>query len=643
MRVVRLASALFLLLPAALFAGGFSRGHDFHLPTEAEKSLKSEDGSPAAVLDWVRMDDDTDGIEAEYVRIKIFTDEGKKYGDVEVPYFNAYPILGLVTDISARTIHADGTIVPFDGKVYDKVLYKSGGVSGGVSLRARTFSLADVQAGSILEYRFLRRHAGNILTDTFWELQRDIPLLHAKLTLRPYPKGDFLTFFTYAGLPAGKVPVRSPDRSHYDLEVDHIPPFSREEYAPPEEELKPHVAFYYTSSHLRPDEFWKAQAQQYLKTIETFIGSPAQFAAAWAAATPNDTTSADEKARKIYARTQRLRNLSFGTETSQTTASRSALAVLDAGAGFSDEISRSFVALARADGLDAVAVRVAPRNRSFFSDKIPDANQMNGEIALVMIDGKPVYLDPGTPGTPYGVVSWEKTGVPAIRMSRNGPEWIKTPAGAPAEAVVQRKADLRVEDEGLKGTVTATFTGQEALIRRLRGDDEAARKKALEEEVKGWFPNGAILKLVKVDDLSSSADAVVAKFDVELPNVISSAGTRTLVPLSVFTTTSKNPFAKSTRTQLIYFQYARSTRDEVTITVPPSMEIVSLPQAAELSVGVLKYSSNIRQNGNDVVFHRTMNIDAMFVERQYYGALRNFFAAVGNAEQRPLVIKRAGN
>jgi hypothetical protein len=208
--------------------------------------------------------------------------------------------------------------------------------------------------------------------------------------------------------------------------------------------------------------------------------------------------------------------------------------------------------------------------------------------------------------------------------------------------VMQRKADLRVEDDGLKGTVTATFTGQEALIRRLRGDDEAARTKALEEEAKGWFPNGAILKLVKADDLSSSADAVVATFDVSLPNVLSSAGTRTLVPLSVFTIIAKNPFAPSTRTQPIYFQYARSIRDEVTITVPPPMEIVSLPQAADLSVGVLKYSSNIRQNGNEVVFHRTMTIDAMFVERQYYGALRNFFAAVGNADQRPLVINRAG-
>lgn len=639
MRVMRLASALFLIFPAVILAGGFTRGHDFHLPTDAEKSLKSEDGSSAVMLDWQRMDDNRDGIDAEYVRIKVFTDEGKKYADVEVPYLNDYPILGRVTDISARTIHADGTIVPFDGNVFDKVLYKS----NGVSVRAKTFSLADVQPGSILEYRFLRRQSENILTDTFWEVQKDIPLLHAKLTLRPYSKGEFEAFFTYAGLPQGKVPVRSLDRDHYDLEVDHIPPFSREEYAPPDEQLKPHVAFYYTSSYLRPTDFWKAQAQQFAKTIENFIGKPSGVVADDATMATRSAKNADEKARKIYARAQTLHNLSFGTESSKTAASRSASDVLSSGAGYRDEISRSFVAMARAAGLDADAVRVAPRDHSFFSDKIPDANEMSGEIALVVIDGKPLFLDPGTPGAPYGVVSWEKTGVPAIRIAKGSPQWTKTPAGAPAEALLERKADLRVEDDGMKGTVTATFSGQEALIRRLRGDDEATRRKSLEDEVKGWFPSGVTAKLVKVDDLSSSADAVVATFDVAMPNVTSAAGTRTLVPLSVFTLAAKNPFAPSARTQPIYFQYARRVRDEVKVTVPPSMEIVSLPQATDLSVGVLKYKSNVLRNGNDVVFSRTVDIDAMFVDRQYYGALRNFFAATGTADQRPLVLKRAGN
>jgi hypothetical protein len=636
MRVVRLASAL-LLFPALLLAGGFSRTHDFHLPDAAEKALKSEDGSPAAVLDWVRLDDNVDGIDAEYFRIKVFTDEGKKYGDVEIPYFDAYPIFGHVSDISARTIHEDGTIVPFDGKVFDKVLYKS----GGDSLRAKTFSLAGVQPGSILEYRFLRRQSENVLTNTFWELQRDIPILHAKMTLHPYAKGAFTTYFTYAGLPNGVAPVRGPNRDRWDLEVSHIPSFIQEEFAPPEEQLKPHVAFYYTTSYLRPEDFWNAQAQQYAKTIESFIGRQTGPVSIEAKKASSGAKNEDEITRKIYARVVTIHNRSFGGSDASTAAeNRSANDVLTSGAGTRDDISRTFVAIVRAAGLNADVVRVASRDRFFFSEKVPDASQMSSEVAVVVVDGKPLFLDPGTPGAPYGVVSWEKTNVPAIRIAKGTPQWMKTPSTGPAEALLSRSADFRVEDNGLKGTVTATFSGQEALIRRLRGDDDASRKKALEDEVKAWFPAGAITKLSKLDDLSTNADSVVATFDVELPNVMSAAGTRMIVPLSVFTMTSKNPFAPSTRTQPIYFLYAKRTRDDLKITVPPSMEIASLPQPADLNVGVLKYKSSVRQNGTEALFSRTVDVDGMFVERQYYDALRNFFTATGTADQGLLVIRR---
>src|SRR5207245_2297562 len=114
----------------------------------AMKSLPSAPGAPAAVLEWIRYDDHPAASTSVYVRIKVFAEEGRQYADVEVPYPSAYPAYGYVAGIEGRTTHADGTIVPFDGKVYDKLLLKK----GGTSWRAKTFTLADVQPGSILEY-----------------------------------------------------------------------------------------------------------------------------------------------------------------------------------------------------------------------------------------------------------------------------------------------------------------------------------------------------------------------------------------------------------------------------------------------------------------------------------------------------------
>ena len=61
-------------------------------------------------------------------------------------------------DIAGRTIHADGTIIPFTGKPYLKVLEKG----KDVKVQERVFTLPDVEVGSIIEYRYATRIADNI-------------------------------------------------------------------------------------------------------------------------------------------------------------------------------------------------------------------------------------------------------------------------------------------------------------------------------------------------------------------------------------------------------------------------------------------------------------------------------------------------
>ena len=73
-------------------------------------------GAQAAVLMWDHRQDDFASWESEYIRIKIFDRGAAKYGDVELPFMPGY---SWIKDLQARTIHADGTVVPFNGKTFD--------------------------------------------------------------------------------------------------------------------------------------------------------------------------------------------------------------------------------------------------------------------------------------------------------------------------------------------------------------------------------------------------------------------------------------------------------------------------------------------------------------------------------------------
>ena len=634
------------LLSASAHAGGFSRTQDFRPATPEELAMKSvpgDAGAEAVILDWVRVDDDTDSISSEYYRIKILTDEGKKHAEIEVPYVPGYPLYSKITDVQARTIRADGTIVPFDGKIYDKVLYKA----RRASVRAKAFTFADVQPGSIIEYRYINRWTENYLLDTHWSVQRDIPILKSSFKLKPYPtKGQYGSFFTYLGLPAGKVPKLM--RDTYSLELENMPALRTEQFMPPENQMRARVNFFYTDSQITMENFWPFQSRKFADQIEDFIGRGGKSDAARLSQGVTDRT---ELLNKVYAHIQSLRNLSFEEEKSEQELkkenirdARNAEDVLKKGSGYAIELNRAFVAVARAAGFEADAIRVAPRDEYFFSDKLPNERQMSGEIAVVTLDGKKIFLDPGTPQAPFGVVSWEKTAVPGIHVAKGKPSWMATVAQpTAADAVTRRSADLRIEGENLEGTITIAFAGQEALVRRLATvtSDDAGRRKAIEDEVKAWFPACAVLKLTSLKGHDTFAPSVVATFDVSLPNLVSSAGSKTVLPVSIFTTQAKNPFAPATRKHPIYFPYPSSEEDEVKLTLPADMKVATLPPQEELKGGALNYVAETKRQEGVITFKRSAMIGVTMIETKYYDAIRNFFNAMATSDEQPLVLVSA--
>src|SRR5205807_6640643 len=77
--------------------------------------------------------------------------------------------------------------------------------------------------------------------------------------------------------------------------------------------LKPAVEFWYTNSTTDPAAFWTRTAHEWGNTIESFIGDSREVRDAASAAVAAAATT-DEKARKLYARAQQIRNLTFEPE-----------------------------------------------------------------------------------------------------------------------------------------------------------------------------------------------------------------------------------------------------------------------------------------------------------------------------------------
>ena len=171
-------------------------GVGFQPVSPDELNLKSEPLAPgAAAIILYRQVDRDDNVhtphEDNYIRVKILSEEGRKYGDVEIPFDKANED---VVGIRARTIGPDGSIKDFGGQVFEKELVKG----RGRKYLAKTFTLADVQAGSIIEYAYTADFHEYRIFDSRWILNDDLFTRKAQFSLKPY-RETATTSFRCAG------------------------------------------------------------------------------------------------------------------------------------------------------------------------------------------------------------------------------------------------------------------------------------------------------------------------------------------------------------------------------------------------------------------------------------------------------------
>jgi len=318
--------------------------------------------------------------------------------------------------------------------------------------------------------------------------------------------------------------------------------------------------------------------------------------------------------------------------------------VLNNGYGYRSQINRLFVALARAAGFKAGAVRISQRDEIFFSKGLPDSSQLTTEVATVNLDGKDRYFDPGTPFAPFGLLSWENTFVEGVQLARKSSgTWLRIPDNPSTDSITQRKADLHLEGDVLKGTIVVTYNGQGALQQKLsaRNHDEATNKKSIEDDVKGWFPDGSTIKLTKITGLTSSDDPLVIDFDVELANLGTVAGSRALLPLSVFAASKKTPFSAEARKNAIYYSYAHRYDDDVALHIPDGYAVESLPQPLKVDLGGAAYKTEWANANGTVTLKRSMSINTVLIGAENYKILRSFYSRVATADQETVVLKKA--
>jgi hypothetical protein len=616
-------------------------------------SVPEAPGAPAIYL-YRQVDRNDAGVqrargasEYNYVRVKVLTEQGRDEANVVIAYEKGQTS---ISGIHARTVQPDGKITEFDGKVFDQVVEKK----KGEKVQAKTFTLPDVHAGSIIEYHYNIDFEDNYIFHSYWLLSESLFTKQAVFTLKPLQEYPWHVQWSWpAGLPKGaEVPKQGPDHI-VRMTAQNIPAFEEEDHMPPANELKYRVVFIYRDEAFEtdPDKYWKQFGKKKNGQVEGFVDKKKAMAEAVASiVSPNDAP--EVKLRKIYDRVQQIPNLSYMPFKSEEQRKRENIKenkdVEDlwkhqSGSGW--HLTWLFLGLARAAGFEASPCLVSGRSEYFFRKERMNGDELDANVVLVKVNGKDQYFDPGAAFTPFGFLPWMETGVTGLKLDGNGGTWIQTDMPTAKESRIERAAQFKLTNDGdLTGALKVTYTGLEASSRRMRerNHDETERKKNFEDGLKNDIPTGSEVEMTGTPDWKSSETPLVIDFSVKVPGWLTSAGRRGLLTTGIFNASEKHLFEHANRTWPIYFTFPFSTRDEISIELPEGCSVESLPQDMTRDAKAVLYSRKAENKNGVLKIERELDSEVVMVAKENYPILRGFYQLVKTQDEQQVVLQAAG-
>jgi hypothetical protein len=642
-----LSAALALFGPESAFA-------QFQPPTDEELKMTAEPKAPGAAAIYLYREeavDDNLHFHSLYVRIKVLTEKGKELATVGVPYWKGNT---QITDIHARTIHTDGTVIPLDVKPSDLVEEKG----KGFQVNKVVFTLPSVEVGSILEYKWQERYPDDKLNSPDWEIQGPYYVRKAHYSFWPYQflyrvtdsKGNAANNLLYTAIlpKGGKVLQEASGR--YTVDVADIKPLPHEEYSPPVTSWMESVHFYYTP-YLSKDEYWKHQGESWSKEMDRFAGETKTLRDAVAGiVAPGD--SDEVKARKIYDAVQALDNTNYTRRKSQgelkeqhLKQAKSAEDVWNQKSGDGDQIALLYMAMARIAGLNSYALLVCDRNRAIFNSYYLSMRQFSDVLVTVSLNGKEIPLDPGKKFASFGELDWRHSMTSGLHQTDKGTVLASTPAIPVKQAATLRVADLTVSKDGsVTGTVRISMNGPAAVYWRELAveNDEDEVKKRFNESLRSQVPDGVTAEFDHFLGLEDYHSQLMAMVKIS-GNMGTATGKRMFVPGLFFASRAKHPFVEQEKRETaVDMEYGDVVQDDVTYLLPEGLGIESAPADATIPwTGHAAFQVKAVSAANQITVKRTFVRAFTILEPKEYPDLRDYYQKIATVDQQQLVLTAA--
>lgn len=590
-----------------------------------------------------------------YRRIRILSDNGRDWADVEVPFLEEDQ---KIEDIQGRTVLRDGTVTLLGPEhIFEKQAIKT----KKKQLKQTTFVVPGVTDDCVVEYMIKIRTSSY---NAVWVMQKDIPLLNAELRwilakrnknnyfallFGSFTTPNYLWINTYSKVDVEQLPnIKKPETLLF-VNKD-IPAFEEEPFTVPEASLKTKLFCYYGSKE-HAEGYWdklsrgqKSLLDMYCMKNDKVVKIVEQF---------SDKTSDEEKILaagdwirenvlnlnyfehpKIKAQKKKKKKKKLKTR-------KSVNDVIKLGYGTRLEINYLFCDMLREMNIDAKMVFAKSRFEDLF---VKQAKYWQFDRALVAVekrDEKIKYYSPGFPYIPVDETPYSLEGV--IALVSDGKEYLTPiPFSEAVKTTISRIFSFTIdEDLEIKGSVSERSSGAVAQSLRfsILDEDTVDIKNLLEVELEGEF-DGVEIELLSYEHFNDLSRPVVLKYEIKQPEITETGSKVMLRPLQ-YLSRSKSPFDTDERKEAIMFEYGYRLRETAQFTIPEDWQIEAMPSDTVFKNQIGQCAVSYESIGNTLTVQRMFLLDFPFWHVEFIDDIRDLFRARQNFSESIVVLAEA--
>jgi hypothetical protein len=570
-----------------------------------------------------------------HVRIKILKTKGKDQADIHLPYFS-YRNIEYIKNLTAQTYNLDASGNIVTTKVEKKLIYEK---PIDKYRTEQVFTFPDVQAGSIIEYKWLQVCTSFSLEN--WYFQQEIPVKYSRYRV------DFPSEIEVYASPLCVLPYESKKDSKgtrviQTFSMKNIPALRDEPYISCDKDYLQRIDLRLQAIN------WPTYRQNMIKTwpqqIKTLMEDE-DFGVQLKRNIPR-TTDLDEQLKKLTDPYRKMVTIhEYVRKNMEWNGYKNIWALNGVKAAWKDkkgtsgEINLILVNLLKDADLKAHAILVSTREHGAITSSVADVSQFDKVMAYVEIGEKIYVLDATEKNTPSGLIPMDVMFSEGLVIEKPETfEWGWRPLWndrTMMKNTLVMRADIT--ESGVMNGSASMFSYDYDRVQRV---EEARKDKA--KFLEKYFQTNQSVKVdsLSFENLDDDTMPLIQKVQFSMP--VSASGEYKYFSTNLFTRLEKNPFVADSRFSDIFFGVNQSYNIVANITIPEGYAFETLPKNMKMIMPdtSIAITRRLAVEGNQISVRVGLEFKKPFFTVQEYPDFKEFYKQLFAVLSEQITIKK---